>query len=126
VRIPKGLGAGFAEVRILKEIAATAHVVLACWFAVTLLTIGQSVADDHANAVYVREKVFHAKPDSDNIDQIQAESKALEELVDYQKDFNLTQKWEFRIWLGLTLLGAALLAERERRSKGTSLPNREV
>jgi len=71
-------------------------------------------------------KVFHAKPDSDNIDQIQAESKALEELVDYQKDFNLTQKWEFRIWLGLTLLGAALLAERERRSKGTSLPNREV
>lgn len=88
-----------------------AYVVLACWSAVTLLTIGQAVADDHANAMYVRDEIFHAKPDSDNIDQIQAENKTLKGLVDYQKDFNQRQVWEFKIWVGLTLLGAALLAE---------------
>jgi hypothetical protein len=93
-----------------------AGIVLACWSAVTLLTIGQSIANDYAHAVYVREEVLHAKPDSSNIGQLQAQNKALEDLVDYQKDFNQAQTWEFRIWVGLTLLGAALFAERRDAS----------
>ncbi len=89
-----------------------AYIVLAFWIAVTLLMLGHWIADEHADAMTVREAVFHAKPDSENIDQIKAETNALEKIIDYQKNFNLELKWEFRIWLGLTLLGAALFAEK--------------
>jgi len=43
-------------------------------------------------------------------------------LVDDQKDFIQEQRLELKIWIGLTLLGAALLAEREQHSRETSGP----
>src|SRR5712692_6681278 len=90
-----------------------AYVVLGCWFAVTLLTVGEFIADEHAAAMYVHEKVFRARPESNNIDQITSENEALTTLVDFQKDRALEAKWGFRIWVLLTLIGAALFAERE-------------
>ena len=98
-----------------------AYVVLACWIGVTLLTVGDSIADEYAEAAYVHEKVFHAKPESDNIGQLTSENEALRALVDFQKDRALEAKGGFRIWIVLTLIGAALFAERER---SLSLPNR--
>lgn len=99
-----------------------AYIVLACWIAVTLLTVGDSIADEYARAMAVREAVFHARAEADNIDQAKADLKASQDVLDFQTDRQFEARWEFRIWVVLTLLGAALFAEREQRDM--SLPNR--
>jgi hypothetical protein len=88
----------------------------------TLFAVGDFLVDQHARAMSVHEAVFHAKPQSENVPQLEAEADALKAVVDYQTYRATEARWEFRIWIGLTLLGAALFAEREQRD--TSLPNR--
>jgi len=80
----------------------------------TVFAVGDFLVDQHARAVSVHEEIFHARPDSDNVAQLEAEAKALQKLVEYQTDRAIEGKWEFRIWAGLTLIGAGLLAEREK------------
>jgi hypothetical protein len=89
-----------------------AYIVLGFWITVTLVGSGDFVAEHHADAVSAHEAVFHAKPDSKNVEQSLAEADAMKRLVDFQADSS--SPWVFRLWLGLTLLGAALLAERGR------------
>jgi hypothetical protein len=101
-----------------------AYVVLACWIALTLFAIGNSVADEYARAVSVREAVLHPRPETDNVAKAEADVIASKALLDFQTDRQIEAIWEFRIWVALTLLGAALLAERRDVSGDTSLPNR--
>jgi hypothetical protein len=101
-----------------------AYSVLACWIVATLFTVGDSIADEYARAISVREAVFHARPEADNVAQAEADVKASKGVLDFQTDRQLESRWEFRIWGALTLLGAALLAERRDVSGNTPLPNR--
>jgi hypothetical protein len=101
-----------------------AYIVLACWIGLTLFAVGNSVADEYARALSVREAVFHARPEADNVAQAEAEGIANKAALDFQTDRQIETIWEFRIWVALTLLGAALLAERRDVSGDTSLPNR--
>ncbi len=52
----------------------------------TLLTVGDFLVDQHARAVSIREAVFRAKPRGENVPQLEAESEALKDLVDFQTE----------------------------------------
>jgi hypothetical protein len=86
-----------------------AYIVLACWIALTLFGVGNSVADEYARAVSVREAVLHPRPEGA---QAEADVTASKALLDFQTERQIEAIWEFRIWVALTLLGAALLARR--------------
>jgi hypothetical protein len=101
-----------------------AYVVLACWVGVTLLTLGGSVADEYATAISAREAVFYTRPEANNVSQAEADVKASQDLLDFETNRRLEAMWGFRIWIVLTLLGAALFAERGDVSRNTPLPNR--
>jgi hypothetical protein len=88
-----------------------ACVVLACWIALTLFAVGNYVADEYARAMSVRQAVLHARPEADNVAQAEADVIASKAVLDFQTERQIETIWEFRIWVALTLLGAALLAE---------------
>jgi hypothetical protein len=87
-----------------------------------LIEVGNLIVDQHAVATAANEAVFHTKPQSNNIPQLEAENKALAELVQYQKGQMESGKWPFRIWVVLTLLGAALFAERREHTLANVAP----
>jgi hypothetical protein len=101
-----------------------AYIVLACWIALTLFGVGNFVADEYARAVSVREAVLHPRPEAGNVAQAEADATASKAVLDFQTDRQIEAIWEFRIWVALTLLGAALLAERRDVSGDPSLPDR--
>ncbi len=80
----------------------------------TLLTVGDSIADEYAAAMSVREAEFHTKSEANNIAQAQVDVKASRDLLDFQTGRQIEARWGFRIWAVLTLLGAALFAESQR------------
>lgn len=93
-----------------------AYVVLACWIGVTLLSVGDSIADEYATAIAARETIAHARPEANNVAQAEADVKASQDLLDFETNRRLEAMWGLRIWLVLTLFGAALFAERSDAS----------
>jgi hypothetical protein len=82
------------------------------WLALTLLMVGDLIARQHALAMSVHEAVFQAKRASTTANQAIAEAEASKRELDFASDTDFG--WELRTWIVLTLLGAALFAERRQ------------